>query len=86
VTADNPSAAIIAGVEELAAEDGIPRDAIERLGHDTTVATNALMQRRGGTVALVTTKGVEEYGHDVARELGAFKLDLGPTASEESTS
>ena len=36
------------------------RRQIARLCHGTTVATNALIQRRGGTVALVTTEGFRD--------------------------
>ena len=35
-------------------------DAIDELSHSTTVATNALLERRGGPVALVTTAGFED--------------------------
>src|SRR3954468_10039049 len=35
-------------------------EAIGELSHSTTVATNALLERRGGPVALVTTAGFED--------------------------
>ncbi len=35
-------------------------EAIDELSHSTTVATNALLERRGGPVALVTTAGFED--------------------------
>src|SRR4029077_10930319 len=40
--------------------DALGVDGIEVLVHGTTVATNALLERRGARVALVTTAGVED--------------------------
>src|SRR6185369_7774595 len=38
----------------------IDLSAITRLSHGTTVATNALIQRKGGKVALVVTEGFRD--------------------------
>src|SRR5947207_11221172 len=59
-TPENPAQAVIAGLRELAARRGIDLGTITRLSHGTTVATNALIQRRGGTVALVVTEGFRD--------------------------
>jgi N-methylhydantoinase A/oxoprolinase/acetone carboxylase beta subunit len=40
-------------------DDGGP-DRVDLLAHGTTVATNALLERRGATVALVTTEGLRD--------------------------
>jgi N-methylhydantoinase A/oxoprolinase/acetone carboxylase beta subunit len=48
----SPAAAVARGIEALGLADGC-----DRLAHGTTVATNALLERRGGRVALVTTVG-----------------------------
>jgi len=37
-----------------------PPQAVELLVHGTTIATNALLERRGARIALVTTKGFED--------------------------
>jgi len=37
-----------------------PPHAVELLVHGTTIATNALLERRGARIALVTTKGFED--------------------------
>ena len=42
------------------AVDTLEADGIAALLHGTTVATNALLQRRGGKVAFVTTAGFED--------------------------
>src|SRR2546422_10308081 len=57
-----------------------PPHPIELLVHGTTIATNALLERRGARVALVTTKGFEDLLwlrrqdraalYDLAREIG----------------
>ena len=59
-TPANPAEAVIAGLRELGARHGIDLAAITRLSHGTTVATNALIQRRGGKVALVVTEGFRD--------------------------
>ena len=59
-TPGNPAQAVISGLRELGTRYGIPLDAITRLSHGTTVATNALIQRRGGKVALVVTEGFRD--------------------------
>ena len=56
-TPGDPSRAIIQGLEEV----GIGgRDAAVVFVHGSTVATNALLERKGATTALVTTEGVED--------------------------
>lgn len=59
-TPTNPAQAIVGGLRALCSEHGIDLRTIERLSHGTTVATNALLQRRGATVALITTQGFRD--------------------------
>src|SRR5436853_5141984 len=59
-TPSNPAQAVIAGLRELGANHDVDLSAITRLSHGTTVATNALIQRRGGKVALVVTEGFRD--------------------------
>lgn len=59
-TPDNPADAIIEGLRTLVAEGDVDAAEIRRICHGTTVATNALIQRKGGTVALVTTEGFRD--------------------------
>jgi N-methylhydantoinase A len=60
-TPADQSLGVMAGLEELARRLGIPRAemlaATDRLVHGTTVATNALLERKGARVALLTTEG-----------------------------
>jgi N-methylhydantoinase A len=60
-TPPDPSEGLIAGLELLAAELGTSlRDLLARtdsIVHGTTVATNALLERKGATTGLLTTEG-----------------------------
>src|SRR5829696_5551281 len=58
-TPSDPSLAIRQGLERICAETGSKLDQIEVV-HGTTVGTNALLQRRGARIALITTKGFED--------------------------
>jgi len=74
-TPADPSRAISEGLKRIVAETGALLSAIEVV-HGTTVGTNALLQRRGARVALVTTSGFEdviEIGRQARPEL--YNLD-----------
>ena len=51
-----PDAAVLAGLDA----SGVPASDIELIVHGTTVATNALLERRGSRTALVTTEGFRD--------------------------
>lgn len=77
-TPDDPAQAIIDGLGELSRAHGIDLKDVSRLCHGSTVATNALIQRRGAPVALVTTKGfrdVLEIGRQTRPAIFDFHLD-----------
>jgi N-methylhydantoinase A len=77
-TPDNPAKAIILGLRELGERHSVPLDAVAHLAHGTTVATNALIQRKGGTVAVVTTRGFRdllEIGRQVRPRMYDMRLD-----------
>ena len=58
-TPSDPSLAIRQGLERICTETGAQLDRLEVV-HGTTVGTNALLQRRGARIALVTTRGFED--------------------------
>jgi N-methylhydantoinase A len=58
-TPSDPSLAIRQGLDRICAETGARLDRLEVV-HGTTVGTNALLQRRGARIALVTTRGFED--------------------------
>ncbi|MCL0101794.1 hydantoinase/oxoprolinase family protein, partial [Dehalococcoidia bacterium] len=53
-TPDNPATAVLRGLEDLR----ISSDVV--IVHGSTVATNALLERKGARTALVTTEGFED--------------------------
>jgi N-methylhydantoinase A len=59
-TPTNPAQAVVDGLQALCAHHGIALASMTRLSHGTTVATNALLQRRGAAVALITTQGFRD--------------------------
>ena len=59
-TPDNPAQAIVDGLLALASRHGIDLAGLRRLSHGTTVGTNALIQRRGGEVVMITTRGFRD--------------------------
>ena len=80
-TPADPSIAIIAGLEGLRDRYGVSMADVERFAHGTTVATNALIQRRGGSLALVTTEGFRdllEIGRQVRPRIYDLQADYPP--------
>lgn len=59
-TPANPDRAIIDGLAEILSMHQIDPQEIVRLAHGTTVGTNALIERRVGKVAVVTTAGFRD--------------------------
>jgi 5-oxoprolinase (ATP-hydrolysing) len=57
-TPDDPARAILAGVKELLAAGGNGRAPVAV--HGTTLVSNAIIERRGARVALVTTEGAKD--------------------------
>ncbi|HJQ74581.1 MAG TPA: hydantoinase/oxoprolinase N-terminal domain-containing protein, partial [Gaiellaceae bacterium] len=54
-TAMHQEESVLAAARAVGAAEGV-----ERFAHGTTVATNALLERRGARTALVTTEGFED--------------------------
>ena len=60
------------------APDGIAPRAIAQLAHGTTVATNAVLERKGGRLGILTTEGFRdtlEIGRQMRREMYEVRLD-----------
>jgi N-methylhydantoinase A len=60
-TPDDPSLGVLDGLSQLAGRLGLERAALlgasDRIVHGTTVATNALLERKGAKLGLLTTEG-----------------------------
>ncbi len=74
-TPSNPARAILDGLAELSSRHGVDISAMTRLSHGTTIATNALIQRRGGKVALVVTEGFRDLV-EIGRQIRPRVFDL----------
>jgi N-methylhydantoinase A len=74
-TPDNPARAIVEGLKAACAARGLDPREILRLEHGTTVATNCLIQRRGGKVALITTQGFRDL-LEIGRQIRPRMFDL----------
>jgi len=74
-TPDNPARAVLAGIRHLL---GRTPGAGDSIVHGTTVATNALLERRGARAALVTNAGFEdliEIGRQNRPDIYALRIE-----------
>ncbi len=80
-TPDAPEAAVLGGIRAVLQEAGLgPRD-VTLIVHGTTLATNALIERKGAKTALVTTEGFRdtiEIRHENRFEQYDLAIDLPP--------
>ena len=74
-TPENPAHAVTQGLIDLAAANGLELAALRHLSHGTTVATNALIQRKGGKVTLLTTRGFADL-LEISRQTRPHMYDL----------
>ncbi|MBL8386165.1 MAG: hydantoinase/oxoprolinase family protein [Burkholderiales bacterium] len=80
-TPADPSQAVLAGVRLLLARHGIAPAEVAQVIHGTTLVANALIERKGVTTALVTTRGfadVPEIGLEWRYDTYDLKLELPP--------
>src|SRR5260370_37348932 len=54
------AAGVLQGVTDLIARHGVPASQVRKVVHGTTLATNALIQRRGARTARIGTRGFRE--------------------------
>lgn len=59
-TPDNYSRAIVEGVLELIADNGVTAANLTELVHASTIATNAILEFKGARTALITTRGFRD--------------------------
>ena len=55
-----PDAAVIAGTQAILLEAGLTGADLDLVIHGTTLATNALIERKGARTALITTRGFRD--------------------------
>ncbi|MGF9916839.1 hydantoinase/oxoprolinase family protein [Paenibacillus ehimensis] len=59
-TPDDPSRAIMNGVEQILELNGVSVSEVRYLAHGTTVATNSLIERKGALTGLLVTEGFRD--------------------------
>ncbi|MCU0494737.1 MAG: hydantoinase/oxoprolinase family protein, partial [Chloroflexaceae bacterium] len=74
-TPDDPTRAVLEGVQALLARVGADGSALDLVIHGTTLITNALIERKGAKTALITTGGHGDV-LEIAREMRYDIYDL----------
>ena len=59
-TPDDPSRAVLSGLSDILEETGVEGADVDAILHATTVATNAIIERKGPRTAFVTTRGFRD--------------------------
>ena len=77
-TRGDPSIAVLAALAQMEAIWGLKPVEVSRFVHGTTVATNAVLERKGARVGLITTRGfrdVLEIGRQMRHQMYDLALD-----------
>jgi len=80
-TADAPAEGVLLGIDELLAGSAIAAGDVELVVHGTTLATNALIERRGARTALITTEGLRD-SVEMAQENRFAQYDISSNRPE----
>ena len=70
-TPDNYARSVVEALGRLIADEGLSPDSIGLFVHASTVATNAVLERKGATAALLTTEGFRDV-----LEIGRLRLPV----------
>ena len=76
-TPDDPARGALTGLTELLEREGLPMAALDEIVHGTTLVTNAVIERNGAKVGLLTTTGFRdtlEIGNEQRYDI--YDLDL----------
>ena len=71
----SPADGILNGLKAITARDGVAHGALTFVAHGTTVATNALLEKKGARTALITTRGFRDL-LEIARQKRPDLYDL----------
>ena len=74
-TPEDPSNAVIEGIERLISQNDVDIKNVSRVVHGTTLVTNALIERRGSCTGMLVTKGMMDI-LDIAQERRYDLFDL----------
>jgi N-methylhydantoinase A/oxoprolinase/acetone carboxylase beta subunit len=75
-TPEQPAVAVLDGIARVLALAAMGLDAVRTIVHGTTLATNALIERKGARTGLLTTRGFRDT-LETAKELRYDLYDLG---------
>ena len=76
---DNPEQALMTGARQLLESTGLGFDRLRVIVHSTTLATNAIIERKGAKTALLTTRGFRdtlEMGREQIYDMYDLKAQL----------
>lgn len=74
-TRTDESIAVLAAIDRICQDWDVDPSAFERFAHGTTVGTNAILERKGARVGLVTTEGFRDV-LEVGRQLRSSMYDV----------
>ena len=80
-TPEDPSVGVLGGLSDLLGAAELSLGDVGQLVHGTTLVTNAIIERRGSTVALLTTRGFRdtlEFGHEQRYDIHDLFLSFPP--------
>ncbi|MER8827860.1 hydantoinase/oxoprolinase family protein [Mesorhizobium sp. M0938] len=80
-TPDEPSRALIEGLQSLLEKAGLRSSDIATIMHGTTIGLNAIIQRRGATIALVVSRGFRDI-LEIARSRMPSSFDFHASKEE----
>ncbi|MFK3777509.1 hydantoinase/oxoprolinase family protein [Agrobacterium sp. NPDC089420] len=80
-TPDEPSRALIVGLQSLLDKAGLSAGDIETLMHGTTIGLNAIIQRRGARIALIVSEGYRDI-LEIARSRMPSSFDFHASKEE----
>ncbi|MDX3927820.1 MAG: hydantoinase/oxoprolinase family protein [Shinella sp.] len=80
-TPDEPSRALIEGLKSLLEKAGLHSGDVGTIMHGTTIGLNAIIQRRGATIALVVTRGYRDI-LEIARSRMPSSFDFHASKEE----
>src|SRR5215831_1698870 len=74
-TRKDPSVAVLQALRRMEAEWGLAPRQVVRFVHGTTVATNAVLERKGACIGLITTQGFRDV-IEIGRQMRHQMYDL----------
>jgi len=80
-TTDAPERAVIEGIRLVLSDAGVAIEDVDFMVHGTTLATNALIERKGARTGLLTTEGFRdtlEMAHENRFEQYDLSIDRAP--------